>query len=312
MSANGILAVDKPVGTRSTDCVQKLRRIFGKKIKTGHAGTLDSTASGLLLILVGQATRLSEFLMGLPKRYEGTVTFGSETDTDDASGEAIRTAPWRHITQSEVERALCGFLGCRMQSPPSVSAVHINGERAHHLARSGLKILPAAKPVIFTDIKITSPLNAEGSVTFEIGCRRGTYIRSFARDLGQILGSAAHLSALRRSASGPFTVEKAFPAEKLYAMNSEELTSCLLPVESLCKSSASYRADEIQAEKLINGLPVKLSSLQRISLPVHSGDTEKIIVTARSLFSICRKRKTAGSFELRPAVNLISSEEATE
>ena len=95
-------------------------------------------------------------------------------------------------------------------------------------------------------------------------------------------------------------------------MNSEELTSCLLPVESLCKSSASYRADEIQAEKLINGLPVKLSSLQRISLPVHSGDTEKIIVTARSLFSICRKRKTAGSFELRPAVNLISSEEATE
>ena len=142
MSVSGILPVNKPEGLRSTDCVQKIRSILGRSLKVGHGGTLDSTASGLLVILVGQATRLSNFVMELPKVYEAEVALGRGTTTDDASGETTERAPWGHVTDSALDSALCAFFGWRMQRPPAVSAVHVGGERAHAIARSGRSVLP--------------------------------------------------------------------------------------------------------------------------------------------------------------------------
>ena len=130
---SGILPVNKPVGLRSTDCVQKIRRALWRGAKIGHGGTLDSTASGMLIVLIGQATRLSNFIMSMPKTYETVVTFGTRTSTDDASGDVVESAPFGHITDEMIDSALCGFMGWRMQSPPAVSAVHIGGERAHRL-----------------------------------------------------------------------------------------------------------------------------------------------------------------------------------
>ena len=227
---SGILPVNKPVGLRSTDCVQKIRRALWRGAKIGHGGTLDSTASGVLIVLIGQATRLSNFIMSMPKTYETVVTFGTRTSTDDASGEAVESAPFGHITDEMIDSALCGFMGWRMQSPPAVSAVHIGGERAHVLARGGREVTPEPKPVCFSKITRMSGIDGEGRVSFRVDCRKGTYIRSFARDLGARLGSAAHVSALARTACGPFRMEAAKGAEELFAMTAEEFAREATPV----------------------------------------------------------------------------------
>ena len=298
----GLLPVDKPVGMRSTDCVQKLRRIFGRKTKIGHGGTLDSTASGLLFILVGGATRLSDLVMGLPKCYIAEVSFGTSTSTDDADGEVTGTAPWQHITEETVQSALCGFLGWRMQSPPAVSAVHIDGERAHSMARSGRAVVPEPRPVYFSRIEPLSGIDPDGRMSIKVWCSKGTYIRSVARDLGVSLGSAAHLSALRRVSCGAFTADKAKKAEELFDMDAETLASHLIVPESLCAEAASYEADDAQSAKLASGISVPISSLKRINLP--PAPSAKIIVFSKDLFSVCTAARDGGGLKISPDVNI--------
>lgn len=302
MSFTGLLPVDKPLGLRSTDCVQRLRRILGRKIKIGHGGTLDSTATGLLFILTGGATRLANFVMALPKCYEAEVTFGVSTSTDDASGEVTARAGRSHITNEETESLLCGFLGWRMQSPPAVSAVHVDGLRAHELARGGLAVVPEARPVYFSKIERISDMDDAGRMKFRVFCSKGTYIRSFARDLGSALASAAHLSALRRVSCGSFTASNAYPAEKLFEMSSSELAASLLPIESLCREGAAYGADDEAAAKLSSGLPVTLDLLFRKNLPPAC--SKKLLVASPSLFSICGIARDGAKLKLSPDVNI--------
>lgn len=298
----GLLPVDKPVGLRSTDCVQKLRRILGRGTKIGHGGTLDSTASGLLFVLVGGATRLANLVMGLPKCYEAQVSFGTATSTDDASGEVVRTAPYSHITEEAADGALCSFLGWRMQSPPAVSAVHVGGERAHELARGGNAVVPDARPVYFSRTARTSGMDEEGRMSFKVWCSKGTYIRSFARDLGEALGSAAHLSALRRVTCGSFSADGAKPAEELFEMTRDALAEQLLEPERLCGDAAAYEADEAQSARLASGIGVQLSSLKRKNLP--PAPSEKIIVYSRDLFSVCAASRSGSGLKLSPDVNI--------
>lgn len=305
MPLSGILPVNKPVGMRSTECVQKLRRALGRGTKTGHGGTLDSTASGLLIVLVGQATRLSDFIMSMPKRYEAEVTFGTRTSTDDASGEAVESAPWKHVTDEMIDSALCGFLGWRMQSPPSVSAVHIDGERAHVLAREGRGVLPEPKPVCFSKIVRTSDISEDGRVSFSILCRKGTYVRSFARDLGTRLGSAAHLSSLVRSRSGPFSIDAAKGAEELFAMTGDELARELTPIPSLEGPCASYLADGPAFAALSCGRSVRLGGLTRLSFGAEPRPGSPVAVKSERIFSICRAVQKDGGLELLPGVNII-------
>lgn len=305
MSVSGILPVNKPEGLRSTDCVQKIRSILGRSLKVGHGGTLDSTASGLLVILVGQATRLSNFVMELPKVYEAEVALGRGTTTDDASGETTERAPWGHVTDSALDSALCAFFGWRMQRPPAVSAVHVGGERAHAIARSGRSVLPEAKPVCFLDIARLTPLDENGRVRFRVSCRRGTYVRSFARDLGGLLGTAAHLSGLIRLSSGPFSADKAKPAAELFEMTREELAAEMIPTPALRRIFPSYEADRGAYEKLSHGQKISLLGLKRRLPHLAQPLRGRVIVASEKIFSICAEARRGGSWELAPEVNIL-------
>ena len=204
---SGIILIDKPEGLRSTQCVNIIKRNF-KGLKVGHAGTLDSTASGLLVVLVGKATKLSEKIMSMEKVYRVKIEFGSETDSCDYSGEILKSYNCDSLTQTMINDALFNFLGWRMQRPPEISAIKIHGKAAHKLARSGEKIEISERPVFIKSIKTLSELH-ENILELEITCSKGTYVRSIARDLGRFLNVGGFVRSLRRLSIGKFSVDKA-------------------------------------------------------------------------------------------------------
>lgn len=212
-SAEGVLPIDKPVGPTSHDLVARARRALGIR-RIGHTGTLDPFASGLLLLCLGRSTRLAEYLTGLPKTYHATLLLGVATDTDDRLGtEIAATDAWRDLAPATIEAALHARRGRQLQLPPDYSARKVGGERAYRLARAGAA--PALEPaeVDVYDLAVTRVAPPE--VDFTVRCSAGTYIRSIARDVGRDLGVGAHLTALRRTAIGEHTVERALPADQL-------------------------------------------------------------------------------------------------
>ena len=212
-SENAIVLVNKPAGLRSTQCVAIVRRYFGG-IKAGHAGTLDSTASGLLVLMTGHATRLCEYVMALPKVYRVVIQFGSETDTADYSGEVVSSRGWAGMDVEALNTWLYSFAGWRMQSPPPVSAVKIGGVPAYKLARSGQAPEMKHRPVFFRRIDVIAPFDAQrGTLELEVSCSKGTYIRSLAQDLGRLTGAGAHVASLTRKAVGTFSLSEADDAE---------------------------------------------------------------------------------------------------
>jgi tRNA pseudouridine55 synthase len=209
---SGILNVDKPPGITSHDVVDVLRRVAGQR-KVGHAGTLDPMATGVLLLCLGQATRVAEYLMAGRKRYRATIVLGATTDTYDADGEVISQGGAVDFSQAEIEAGLARFVGRIEQVPPMYSALKRDGQPLHKLARKGETVERAPRPVEIDEIVLldwTSP-----SLIVEVACSSGTYIRSLAHDLGQQLGSGAHLAALVRLQSGQFTLEGAASLERL-------------------------------------------------------------------------------------------------
>ncbi len=215
---NLLFAVDKPAGCTSHDVVARARRALGER-RIGHAGTLDPLATGVMLLGVGQATRLLGMLTLERKSYIAAIAFGAETNTDDAEGEVTRTAPCPSELADETfaRKALEGFLGSQMQVPPAFSAISVNGVRAYKSAREGVDVELPARPVEVYEAALLS-IDAEGdsviwNVAFTVS--KGTYIRSLARDIGRRVGSAAHISALRRTASGAVTLGDALALEDL-------------------------------------------------------------------------------------------------
>jgi tRNA pseudouridine55 synthase len=206
----GLLLVDKPAGMTSHDVVQHVRRIYGER-SIGHLGTLDPFATGLLVLLLGRATRLANFLDIEPKVYEATIALGVETDTDDSTGVAIRTAPTP--SKDALESALPMLTGTISQIPPAYSAKSVDGTRAYDAARRGEPLdLPAVEVTVHSwEVQEIAP----ESVRATIACSGGTYIRALARDLGRLASSAAHLAALRRTRVGPFDVADAKTLEYL-------------------------------------------------------------------------------------------------
>lgn len=208
----GLLLVDKPAGMTSHDVVQHVRRIYGER-SVGHLGTLDPFATGLLVLLLGRATRLATFLDTEPKVYEATIKFGSETDTDDETGTVIRSAgPAR---ESDVRSAIKSLTGTISQVPPAYSAKSVDGTRAYDAARRGTPLdIPAVDITVHSwDVR---ELRGE-TLSAVITCSGGTYIRALARDLGRLTSSAAHLAALRRTRIGEFDVRDAATLESLSA-----------------------------------------------------------------------------------------------
>lgn len=308
MSLIGILPLDKPPGIRSTACVEAARRALGGKIKIGHGGTLDSTASGLLLLLIGMATRLSNYVMEMPKCYETVIQLGSETTTDDASGDIKSVSDARGVTDLEIDTLIPAFLGWRMQEPPQVSAVHVDGERAHKLARDGKGLPIQPKPVYISKIERLDLLSDERRISLKILCHKGTYIRSLARDMGRHLGCGAHVHSLRRLSSGPFSAAKSLPARELPGMRASEIKNHILPIESLYNISANYTADEISRKTVLNGRPQMLNQLCRNNFGQFSNNLQQIVMIMDGVFSICRAESRGDSLELFPETNIFYGE----
>ena len=200
-----MLLVDKPAGITSHDVVSVARRALGER-RIGHAGTLDPFATGLLVLLTGRATRVLPYVDGEPKEYEATIRWGAETDTDDATGEITREST-AVPARERIDAAVATLTGRIEQVPPDYSAKQVGGRRAHAAARGGAPLALAAVPVHVHSWAVREHRGTETDVT--IVCGGGTYIRALARDLGRAANSAAHLSALRRTRSGPFDVTRA-------------------------------------------------------------------------------------------------------
>lgn len=209
---SGILNVDKPPGMTSHDVVDEVRRIVGQR-KVGHAGTLDPMATGVLLVCLGKATRVAEYLMQGRKRYRATIVLGTTTDTYDAEGETVSSGGNTSFAQAEIEAALAQYVGSIEQVPPMYSAVKQEGQPLYRLARQGKTVERSPRPVEIDAIALLdwSP----PALSIEVTCSSGTYIRSLAHDLGQHMGSGAYLATLVRLSSGRFTLEDATSLDRL-------------------------------------------------------------------------------------------------
>lgn len=231
---SGVCVVDKAAGPTSHDVVARARRLLGTR-RVGHAGTLDPDATGVLVLGVGPATRLLRYLTPLPKSYEGEVVLGATTATLDASGEVLATYDMTGVTLQEVRAAAAGLVGDLTQVPPMVSAVRVGGRRLHDLARRGVEIDRAPRPVTvhrFDVLALSHPSDGvdDSVVRVRVDCSSGTYVRSLADDLGRALGGGAHLRHLRRTAVGPFTAARARPVEDLRLLEPAEAVRHLCPV----------------------------------------------------------------------------------
>jgi len=219
----GLLNIDKPAGPTSHDVVARVRRLVPRKTKVGHAGTLDPFATGVLVVCLGPATRLAEYVTADAKQYEAEVTFGATSTTDDPAGELTETgvaAP----SEGDLREVLGEFVGEISQVPPAHSAVHVDGRRAYELARRDEPVELAARCVRVDAIELLGVV--ENRARLIIDCGKGTYIRSLARDLGRRLGCGAYCSALRRTRVGPFAIADAVGLD---ALTAEDLAAGLLP-----------------------------------------------------------------------------------
>ncbi len=229
----GILLVDKPQGPTSHDIVSRLRRKLQMK-RIGHAGTLDPMATGLLIMLIGKATKASQFLIGQDKIYQGTLELGKSTDSQDADGEVVEEKPVPELTESQVLEIMSGFLGDQYQTPPMFSAKKIDGVPLYKLARKGETIEREPRFIHvrrFDLLEINMP-----DIRFELISSKGTYVRTIAHDLGQRVGCGAHLKQLRRTGSGDLRIEQARTLEEIESSSITEIRRMLLPVYQVIPS----------------------------------------------------------------------------
>ena len=231
---DGAILVDKPAGPTSHDVVDAIRRRFGIK-KVGHCGTLDPNATGLLIIVLGRGTKLSERLMGDDKVYEGTIKFGEATDSYDSDGELTSSLPVMPMTLEELNAEASTFIGDLMQVPPMVSAIKKDGVPLYKLARKGIEVEREPRLIHVYNFRFTA--YAEPLGQFRVACTKGTYVRSLAHDLGEKLGCGAHLTALRRSASGRFDVADALPLDAVLKLTPADLEKRVMPFLKLAANA---------------------------------------------------------------------------
>ncbi len=225
----GILLIDKPAGWTSHDVVAKLRRLTGQR-RIGHTGTLDPMATGLLVVCLGRATRLVEYMAGHDKRYTGEVTLGVSTDTDDAEGSVTAERPVPELSDDDLAHLARAFTGEIQQRPPAYSAVKVAGKRAYAVARAGGAVELRERPVVVHELRLGP--TAPGKLRIDVSCGAGTYIRSLARDIGEVAGCGGHLSMLRRTRVGRFTVEEAVTLEDAARrVDAGALGEALLPAD---------------------------------------------------------------------------------
>lgn len=254
---DGVIVVDKPCEWTSHDVVNKMRRLAGTK-KVGHLGTLDPSATGVLPLVIGRATRLAQFYTRNDKIYEGVIHFGYATDTYDAEGRATSPEQPVRLTQEQLESALKPFRGRFLQTPPPVSAKKIEGRPAYQLAR---KQQPVELAPVEVEVYALDVLHFEGcEAAIRVHCSAGTYLRSIAHEAGRALGCGAHLKSLRRMASGDFKIESARTLEELAALSEMgHLKQALIPAAQLLPEFPAEMVDAITVGQIRNGRDFRVS-----------------------------------------------------
>lgn len=228
----GIVLLDKPIGFGSNEALQVVKRVFNAR-KAGHTGSLDRLACGLLPICLGEATKLSGFLLSADKRYEATLKLGARTTTGDAEGEIVESRRVGKLSRRRVEAIMARFRGQRDQIPPMHSAVKHQGQRLYKLARQGVVVERKPRPITIHELTLTSL--EEDRLGFEVLCSKGTYIRTLGEDIGEALGCGAHVDYLRRTGSGPFDAEDMVDLDEIHVLaeqGTEALDGVLIPMQS--------------------------------------------------------------------------------
>ncbi|MEY3978358.1 MAG: tRNA pseudouridine(55) synthase TruB [Actinomycetota bacterium] len=282
---HGFVVVDKPAGMTSHDVVGRLRRRFNER-RVGHSGTLDPDATGVLLVAIGNATRLLQFFGNLPKTYTGEVVFGTATTTLDASGEVVATSDMSTLTIERVREASRRFVGDIMQVPPMVSAVKVDGRRLHEIAREGGEVEREPRQVtVHRYVVLDEVERVDGNpiVSIEVTCSSGTYIRTLAADLGAALGGVAHLRNLRRRAIGDFVVTATHDAASI---DTSPLMSAVATLAHLdAESIAMVSVGDEDAVKVRNGR--QFDSLG--GLDGRVGETRIVLNQRNELLAVYRR-----------------------
>lgn len=301
---HGLLLIDKHAGGTSHDMVQQVRRVARQK-KVGHCGTLDPAATGLLLLTLGNATRLTRFLIRAPKVYEGTIRFGVTTDTYDAQGEVTAEADASAVTRERVDEAMAALTGTIRQAPPPYSAKKVQGRKLYELARKGEEVSVEAKEVTVYELGTTGGL-VDGEIPFRLACSSGTYARTLAHDVGRAVGSGGHLSSLRRLKIGDFDVVDAvsvaelsrrLEAARLEAgpqsngatgpreVSEQELAAAAggawIPFDEIPLPMGEVIADTQQEERLTHGQTALIKEL-----PGEEGDWVKLMSRRRRFIAV--------------------------
>jgi len=227
---DGLLLVDKPSGPTSHDIVDRIRRHFGIE-KVGHGGTLDPMATGLLVILLGRGTKLSNLVMGSDKTYEGVMQFGVSTDSGDRDGKTVAEQDFQSVTRERLEAEMKKWLGDIMQTPPMVSAVKKNGVPLYKLARKGKTVEREPRLIHIYDFTLLDFQPPKAA--FRLRCTKGTYVRTLCDEIGKSLGCGAHLASLRRTQSGALKIDSAVAFDKLLDLRREDLIPMVIPIHQL-------------------------------------------------------------------------------
>jgi tRNA pseudouridine55 synthase len=272
--------VAKPAGPTSHDVVDIVRRALGEQ-RVGHLGTLDPFAKGLLVLVVGRATRLAPFAAEWPKSYEGVIRLGITTETDDLTGAVTRTAPWTHVTPAQLADVIQSFRGGYEQRPPAYSAVKIAGERAYARARRGEAVELTPRPVEIRELEILEA--AVPDLQFRATVSGGTYLRSLARDIGAKLGCGAHLAALERTAVGPLRLED--------AVAPEAVTQAAVKDASILVAHLPRReVDRNERDAVIHGRPVTSGPIADSRQPIAIFAGDELVAVAEQVGSQLKPR----------------------
>ncbi len=280
-SLSGVILLDKPEGITSHDAVVAVRKALAVK-RVGHAGTLDPFATGLLIILVGEGTKLSGWLMADEKTYLAGIRLGERTDTGDPTGKVVDRIPLQKIDAGDVERVLARFTGRIRQIPPMYSALKRHGEPLYRLAREGREVARESREVFIDRIELLrfEPPFLDIAVT----CSKGTYIRTLAEDIAVALGTCGHLFSLRRTASGPFTVDKALTMEDLG--DREKLSTSIIPLRNALPRMREITVRAEAVTKILNGALIRGEWIAAVDDGVKAGDMVKVVDTGGRLLSI--------------------------
>lgn len=294
--SDGILNLNKPGGMTSHDCLYRLRRIFPDQ-KMGHIGTLDPDATGVLVVCIGKARKLVQFMIGFPKEYRGEMTLGASTDTQDASGTVINSSEDFTITLEHLKSVMQSFIGTVKQVPPMVSAVKYKGRKLYELAREGKEVEVPAREVVVYDFALegasfSEPLGFGSKMRFFVRCSSGTYVRTLVSDLGNKLGCFAHLSALDRISVGPFHKDSSYTLEEVEeAYNAGEIDSILLPMDSGIQDMPAVYIKESAVLSVRSGASLYPQGIKSETGPIQEGDTVRIYSPSGMLLSIAKAKK---------------------